>query len=195
VLIASTQLVSKPPKQRCVLVDNFFRPLPGYNNVTFSDNAFSSNYHALLLSLNRRFTRGLQLGVAYTYAKYMSYTGFPIYRPIRTWSYGPDSSDETHNVVVNFGYEPPKLSGLLPNPVVRWVFDGWMLSGIGQWVSGTPNGITLTTTDGTDLTGGGDGQRVNVVDNAAEGGSTFTSGSTPRHLDGPAREIPATRPE
>jgi Carboxypeptidase regulatory-like domain len=155
------------------LVDNFFRPLPGYNNVTFSDNAFSSNYHALLMALNRRFTRGLQLGVSYTYAKYMSYTGIPIYRPIRTWSYGPDASDQTHNLVVNFNYEPPKLSGLLPNPVVRWVFDGWMLSGIGQWVSGTPNGIALTTTDGTDLTGGGDGQRVNMVGNSASGDSTF----------------------
>ena len=49
------------------------------------------------------------------------------------------------------------------NKIVKWVFDDWALSGIAQWVSGTPATIGLSTVQGTDLTGGGDGQRVNVV--------------------------------
>lgn len=155
------------------LADNFFRPLPGYNNITYSDNVYTSNYNALLVSLNRRFAHGLQLGVAYTYSKYMDYTGIPIYRPLRTWSYGLDSSDQTHNLVVNYSYQIPRLSGMLPNPIVRNVFDGWILSGISQFVTGTPNSVGFNTVDGTDLTGGGDGQRINVIGDARSTSPTF----------------------
>src|SRR5450759_3497508 len=59
------------------------------------------------------------------------------------------------------------------NKAVRWVFDDWTLSGIAQWVSGTPAGIGFSTVQGTDLTGGGDGQRVNIVGNPNSTGSTF----------------------
>lgn len=155
------------------LPDNFFRPFPGYNNITFWDNAWTSNYNALLVSLNRRFSKGLQLGVAYTYSKYLDYTGIPVYMPLRQWSYGPDSADQTHNLAVNFAYDLPRASAIAPNPVVRAVFDNWQLSGIAQFVTGTPSGISFTTTDGADLTGGGDGQRVNVVGDAFSGGHTF----------------------
>ena len=148
------------------LPDNFLRPLPGYNNITFSDNAYSSNYHALLVSLTRRFANGLQFGVAYTYSKYMDYTGIPRYRPLRTWSYGLDSSDQTHNLVINYSYELPRATNLLPGRVVGWVANGWLLSGITSFVSGTPNGVGFSTTDSTDQTGGGDGQRINVVGDA-----------------------------
>lgn len=155
------------------LPDNFFRPYPAYNNITLTDNAFSSNYHGLLLSINRRFSSGLQFGLAYTYSKFMDYTGIPVYRPRRTWSYGLDGSDQTHNVVVNFSYSLPRINGVTQNPVARYVANDWVLSGIGQWVSGTPAGVGFTTTDGTDLTGGGDGQRINIVGDARGVDSTF----------------------
>lgn len=155
------------------LSDNFFRPFPGYNNITLTDNAYDSNYHALLVSLNRRFSKGLQLGLAYTYSKYMDYTGIPVYRPLRVWSYGLDGSDQTHNLVVDWVYQFPSLSKVLPNPVVRYVIDGWQLSGIAQFVSGTPGAISFSTVDTVDQTGGGDGQRVNVVGDANQGTPTF----------------------
>ena len=155
------------------LADNFFRPYPGYNNITLTDNAYTSNYNALLLSITRRFSRGLQFGLAYTYSKYMDYTGIPIYANLKSWAYGLDSSDQTHNLSVNFVYDIPKASRFLPNPIVHQVLDGWVLSGIAQFVSGTPGAISFTTTSGADLTGGGDGQRVDVVGSATANGSTF----------------------
>uniref|UniRef100_Q02D60 TonB-dependent transporter Oar-like beta-barrel domain-containing protein n=1 Tax=Solibacter usitatus (strain Ellin6076) TaxID=234267 RepID=Q02D60_SOLUE len=156
------------------VTDNFFRPYPGYNNVSWTDNAYNSNYHALLLSINRRFSNGLQFGFSYTFSKFMDYTGIPIYRPLRTWSYGFDGSDQTHNAVLNLTYNVPRLSRIVNNnKVVKWVFDDWTLAGIAQWVSGTPATIGLSTVQGTDLTGGGDGQRVNVVGNPNSTGSTF----------------------
>jgi len=156
------------------VTDNFFRPYPGYNNIAWVDNAYNSNYHALLLSINRRFANTLQFGFSYSFSKFMDYTGIPIYRPLRAWSYGFDSSDQTHNAVLNLSYNLPHLSREVKgNKVVRWVFDDWTLSGIAQWVSGTPATISLSTVQGTDLTGGGDGQRVNIVGNPNSTGSTF----------------------
>jgi hypothetical protein len=156
------------------VTDNFFRPFPGYNNVAWTDNAYNSNYHALLLSINRRFENGLQFGFSYTFSKFMDYTGIPIYRPLRTWSYGFDGSDQTHNAVLNLTYNLPKASRMVNgNKAVKWVFDDWTLAGIAQWVSGTPAGIGFSTVQGTDLTGGGDGQRVNIVGNPNSTGSTF----------------------
>ena len=46
--------------------------------------AYSSNYSALLVSLKRRFARGLQMGLSYTFSRYLDYTGIPVYRPLRT---------------------------------------------------------------------------------------------------------------
>ena len=54
------------------VTDNFYRPYLGYNNVSWTDNAYNSNYHALLLSINRRFANGLQFGFSYTFSKFMS---------------------------------------------------------------------------------------------------------------------------
>ena len=158
------------------VTDNFFRPFPGYNNIAWIDNAYNSNYHALLLSINRRFSNALQFGFSYTFSKFMDYTSIPIYRPLRTWSYGFDGSDQTHNAVLNLTYNLPKASRLVNgNKAVTWVFDDWTLSGIAQWVSGTPASISFSTVQGTDLTGGGDGQRVNIVGDPNSNGSTFYS--------------------
>ena len=47
--------------------------------------------------------------------------------------------------------------------VTRVAFDNWQISGITTFASGTPQNITQSTTNGIDLTGGGDGQRINVT--------------------------------
>jgi hypothetical protein len=167
------------------LPDNFFRPYPGYAGITYTDDAYSSNYNALLVSLNRRFSSGLQIGVAYTYSKYMDYTGnsangstsgngvsgnLPIYEPLRQWSYGPDAGDQTHNLTINYSYQLPVRTG---HKGLGLLVNDWSLSGISQFVSGLPQAVTFTTVSGADLTGGGDGQRINVVGNGSANGGNF----------------------
>jgi hypothetical protein len=173
------------------VTDNFFRPFPGYNNVAWIDDAYNSNYHALLLSITRRYSKGLQFGFSYTLSKFLDYTGIPIYRPLRTWSYGFDGSDQTHNAVFNFTYDLPKPSRWMnSNKVAGWVLDGWALNGIAQWVSGTPAAISFSTVQGTDLTGGGDGQRVNVVGDPNKNGSTFSAWFNPAAFAVPGKGDP-----
>ena len=171
--------------------DNFFRPRPGYGTINYTDDAFNSNYHALLLSINRRFAHGFQFGLAYTLSKYLDYTSIAVYRPLRTWSYGFDGADQTHNVVVNFTYQLPNPSKMAHNNrIVKFAADDWMLSGIAQFVSGTPASIGLSTVQGTDLTGGGDGQRVNVVGNPNLNGSTFYAWFNPAAFALPGKGDP-----
>ena len=178
------------------LLDNFLRPMPGYGNITYLANGYGSNYHSLQVSANRRFSRSVQFGLAYTYSKMMNYSGIPLYRPLRVWSYGKDFGDQTHNLVTNFTWDVPKASKLVPNPLVHHVFDDWQVSGIAAFVSGTPSGIGFSTTDSTDLTGGGDGQRVIVTGPArlAHGDRTFDRWFNTSAFARPALSDPGNAP-
>jgi hypothetical protein len=135
------------------------------------DTIGTSSYHSLQVSLNRRFAKGIQYGIAYTYSKAMDLTdgeagAIPLYQSLRVWAYGKAGFDQTHNFILNYNWDLPKLTKVLPNPVVGVVFDNWQVSGVTSFVSGSPLGITYTTTDNADITGGGDGARVNVTGKA-----------------------------
>jgi len=105
------------------------------------------------------------MGISYTFSKYLDYTGIPLYRPLRVWSYGKDSADQTHVFIVNYTYDVPRASSLVHNALVHRAFDNWQISGVTSFVSGQPSGITYSTTDGADITGGGDGARIIVTGN------------------------------
>lgn len=158
------------------LPDNFLVPNPGYSGITYYTNAGTHNYNGLLVSVNKRMGKRLQLGAAYTFSKTLGFYNPPVYRPLRTWSYSLANTDQTHNLSVQYAYNLPKASTLLPNIVVRHVLDNWQLSGISTFVSGLPSGVGFSWTNGQDLVGGGDGQRVNVTGNPklSHGDRTFT---------------------
>jgi hypothetical protein len=184
------------------LPDNFLRLYDGYGTLNYIENSGLSNYHSLQTSLNRRFTQGLQFGIAYTWSKAMDYTstdtgGLPIFRPYRIWSYGKSTFDQTHALVFNFVYDLPKLGQRAGNAVLSQILDHWQLSGVTTFASGFPligttgvtPGITFTTTDNADITGGGDGARVNVTDRAqlSHGERTFDRWFDPTVFARPAR--------
>jgi len=173
-----------PVVANTALPDDFLRPFPGYGNITYYDNAGLSNYNALQVAVNRRFIRGLQFGVAYTYSKTMDLAdadrdGLPSYRPYRIWNYGRAGFDQTHVMVINYTWDLPRASRVWDNAVIKAVFDNWQLSGITAFASGTPGGIGLALVDtGTDLTGGGDGSRVVINGNPNLPNSKQTVAST-----------------
>jgi hypothetical protein len=53
-----------PSNPALPLNDNFFRPYPGYGNITVYSNNGTSNYNGLQVAVNRRFARGLSYGVS-----------------------------------------------------------------------------------------------------------------------------------
>ncbi len=161
-----------PSNPATPLNDNFFRPYSGWGSITLRENASTSNYNSLQLSLNRRFAKGLQFGLAYTWAKTMDFTdtdggGVAQFRPIRIWNYGKAGFDQTHILVINYTWDLPGGSRILPNRVTRLLMDNWQLSGITSFFSGFPAGIGFSTVDAVDITGGGDGARIIVNGKAA----------------------------
>jgi hypothetical protein len=155
---------------------DFLRPFPGYGAINYYENGGISNYNALQVAVNRRFTRGLQFGVAYTYSKTMDYTDgdrdvLATYRPLRIWNYGRAGFDQTHVMVINYTYDLPRATRVWDNKVVKAVFDDWQISGITAFASGTPSGVSFSTTNSFDITGGGDGARLVMV-----GDPTLSSG-------------------
>src|SRR5260370_40464606 len=119
-----------------------------------------------MVNLTRGFTKGLSLGVAYAYSKYMDFTGIPVYANLRSYAYGLDAADTANNMSINFIYNVPNATKLVKNRLVGYAFDNWVLSGIGQFTSGVPAAISFTTTTSANLDGGGGSQRVDVVGNA-----------------------------
>ena len=133
----------------------------------------NSSYHSLQLQLDRRFAKGVQFGVVYTRSKAMDYAegdsttsgGVATYLNRRVWDYGVAGYDRPNVLTFHFLYDVPRLSSLLPNPIVKAVFDGWQVSDITSFISGAPLGITMTTSPTVNFTGGGDGARPLMVGN------------------------------
>ncbi len=167
---------SQDPTTGRPLPDNFLRPYPGFAGVGYIEDSGYANYNALQVAVNRRYAKGLQYGIAYTWSKAMGLTdndggGLPLYRDYRTYLYGKLGYDQTHVFVANYLYSLPNLSAFKGNWLARGVFHNWEVAGITTFASGFPLGIGLTRTDGVDRTGGGDAPRVIMTGNPILGRS------------------------
>ncbi|HVH86916.1 MAG TPA: hypothetical protein VM912_09335, partial [Terriglobales bacterium] len=161
-------------KTYSVLPDNFFRPYPGYNALTYRTTGFDSNYNSLQVQVTRRYANSLEFGLAYTWSRYMDFadeydSGVATYQPLRVWNYGPANEDHRNNLVVNYLYDFPKVRGAWSNFAAKAILDGWQLSGIASYISGNPTSISYSTVDSVNTTGGGDGARIVLAGDPIEG--------------------------
>ncbi len=147
----------------------FLAPYTGYNDVSYREWAASSNYHSLQATANRRFARGLQFGIAWTWSKSMDYNSgdddtVSSLLPVRIWNYGLSNFDRTHIFKFNWLWDIPKAA--VGNAVLDRVVNGWQLSGIASLVSGNPMSVGYSTTTSIDITGTpSQGARIVVLDN------------------------------
>jgi len=112
---------------------NSIRPFLGYGVVTQRATFYTSNYHSLQAQLNRHFSNGLSLSVAYTWSKLL--TTNPFDRSLAVYdtynlkgSYGPSTLNTPQMFVMSYVYDLPfykNQSGL-----VGRVLGGWEISGI-----------------------------------------------------------------
>lgn len=154
--------------QAKMLSDNYFRPYPGYGNVLLRDYGGTSNYNSLQASVNRRFTKGLQFGVAYTFSKTLATQStvdgaVAVYQNRRFWNYGLANFDRTHDLVAHWTASIPDSTHLTQNKVLKAITANWEWSGIAEFISGAPYSVTMSGTP--NLTGGGDGAKVLVTGN------------------------------
>lgn len=131
-----------------------------------------SEYHGVYAALNKRWSNGLQYGVAYTFSRYYSdgdeslalgFTGGSPQIPQDYANLDAEWSrsvfDRPHRLVVHWIYEVPWFKGSwAQNIIMRQAFSGWQLAGVMQTQSGQP--FTIVT--GVDSNGnGGGGDRPN----------------------------------
>jgi hypothetical protein len=127
---------------------NFLRPYPGYGDIQVHQFSGSTNYNSLQVSANRRFSRGLLIGLAYTWSKALGVSSgdgdyIRIDNLTRFANYGPLSFDRRHNFVLNYVYDTPNARWAR-NFLTKSIFNGWQVSGITSFVSGTPYGVAFS---------------------------------------------------
>ncbi|MGH8399238.1 MAG: hypothetical protein ACRETA_13520, partial [Gammaproteobacteria bacterium] len=130
------------------------RPYPGIGGAETTVQEGESEYNALQVSVQRRFTNGLQYGVNYTYSKAFDMAD-SIYAVV-TDTYNPHYNwqlagfNQTHNLTFTWVYDVPLLRN--NTSLVGKALGGWELSGDAAFLSGFPNSVT---TSGTDVLGNG----------------------------------------
>ncbi len=144
---------------------NAVRPYPGYGNITQRQTSASSIYHSLQVKFDRRVSRKLSVGAAYTFAKSIDTASSernatdvpPDSRNARS-ERGPSDFDRKHVLVANYIWN-------LPDPVrggaLGVLLNGWQISGITRLYSGRPFDVVLSQ----DVAGIGavQNQRPNVI--------------------------------
>jgi Carboxypeptidase regulatory-like domain/TonB-dependent Receptor Plug Domain len=133
---------------------NFLRytyPGMGSINRTFTDLE-TLRYNAMQFNVQRRLSKGLQMGLAYTLAKGEGMQGYDQYAEqiggeaaLRARYWGPTPVDRKHNLVVNYSYQ-------LPNPapnakVLNLILGDWQVSGVTKFLSGAAATPTCTSTN------------------------------------------------
>ena len=123
--------------------------VPVFTDIFAEDTIANSNYNALEMMLQKRFSRGLQFQAAYTFSKSID-DGSTFEETLDPFNYrasrGLSLFNSKQRFVVSYDWELPvrKYSGFAGR-----VLDDWEVSGITQFQSGFP--IRLNTEDDTEL--------------------------------------------
>lgn len=140
---------------QALFANGLLRPNVGISG-QFSDNVYITNlgksrYNGLLVSLQKRFSHGLQFDFNYTYSFSKDNNSsvantvigglvYDLRNPDAGW--GPSDFDIRHLVNANFIYELPfgrgKWIGKDSNSFVNALIGGWQMSGIYTYRSGLP---------------------------------------------------------
>jgi hypothetical protein len=124
---------------------NTLVPSGGYQAIVSRAPIFTSNYNSLQVSLNRRLSQGLTVGVAYTWSKLL--TTNPQDRSLGVadaynlkGDYGLSTLNTPQILAVSYVYELPFYKN--EKSLVGHVLGGWEISGITNIQSGQSNTVT-----------------------------------------------------
>lgn len=133
---------------------NKYRPYPDLNYVRYNDYNATSNYHSLQVTMSRQTGKNLQFFGTYTFSKVLGLTSgeYADRDPIdaRGRTYGVLNYDRTHVVNFSYNYNLPNLSPV-NNAFAKGLLNGWQMSGITTFASGTPLRLRFSG----DITGDG----------------------------------------
>ena len=120
-------------------------PYKGYGQISYLGWGGTSNYNSLQISLQRRFTRGLTAGVAYTWSKVLttSSNDQDYQDPVNPLvDYRAADWDRAHVFAANYVYDLPGIVKHFGGPKwLSYITDNYQLSGVVNAMTGTP--VTL----------------------------------------------------
>ncbi len=173
----------------------FFNIAPGVVGLLGTHNEATSSYHALQLSAERRFSRGLGFLGSYTYSKWIDQANSPggVGNPgpspqdlfNRRAERSRSSNDIRHRLVFSYLYELPLGFGKrwLNTGPASHILGGWQISGITVIQSGPPFSVfTFFSRSNT-----GVGNRMNRI---AGGRLPRSRRSVEQYFDASAFELP-----
>jgi hypothetical protein len=149
----------------------YFATNPNLVNVAYRTNSGDSKYESLQVHLEKRFSAGLNFGMSYTYASYLSDVGNPNgggnsdiqNHACVACNWGPTTDDYRHVFSFNHVYELPfgRSRTYLRSGPLAYIFGDWNISGI--W--SVQSGGHFTPVLGTSVSNssGGGTQRPNRV--------------------------------
>ncbi|AEP12594.1 TonB-dependent Receptor Plug Domain protein [Chloracidobacterium thermophilum B] len=123
-----------------------FRRDPSRGSILIGDGLASSWYHSLQLTLGKRFRNGIQYELNYTWSAFINdsddilggQTNSTL--PANPLNFRQDRArsglDQPHRFVANYTFELPRIN--ISNPFFDRLINGWAMSGISTFSSGTP---------------------------------------------------------
>jgi hypothetical protein len=121
------------------------RPYPRFDNISGTENRYSSIYHGLQVTAEKRFSRGLNFLAAYTYSHSLddasSHYGQPMDLRNISLDRGNSDFDVRNRFALSFGYLLPFKAGGLAGKVV----EGWQFNGIWSAFDGLPFSVNSAT--------------------------------------------------
>lgn len=134
------------------------RPFPQFTDIrNLLQPTGWNNYHSLQVRMQRRFSQGFSMLIAYTHSKNFihggGYTGWgddaAAARPLDTANRGLEKRlaqfDLPHNLVLSWNYELPFGKGKrwmnVNSKAANLLLGGWQVNGIHEYRSGTPFGV------------------------------------------------------
>ncbi|MFB3828256.1 MAG: carboxypeptidase regulatory-like domain-containing protein [Bryobacteraceae bacterium] len=155
------------PTTKKAYANNFLRPIPAFGDINVYEFASTSSYNSLQASFNRRMSRGLQFGGAYTFSKALGTAKSdttkvsPFFAP-RHYNYGPLDFDRTHVFSLRYNWTLPRVRR---RGILRTMGDGWQASGVTRMTSGAPFTPGYALVSGTDISGTpSEKSRIQVAD-------------------------------
>jgi hypothetical protein len=128
--------------------NNYMAPYKGYQSANGNDGIRymqfdgTSNYNSLQASLQRRFSKGLIFGAVYTWSKSLTTASADqdYQDPFNPkLDYRAPGWDRTHVFAANYVYDIPGVSKHLGGSKwLGYITDGYQLSGVTQFQTGTP---------------------------------------------------------
>jgi hypothetical protein len=178
-----------PTNKSVALPTNFLRPIQGYGDINVYEFASTANYNALLVTVNRRWSRGVMVAATYTFSKALGstrddYSNVSAVLPPRQWNYGPLGYDRNHVASLRYSWALPKPGKQLHVRAMGIVTDNWELAGTARFQTGGPFTPGFSLVNYYDVTGSTEGARVMVVDPNAPPAQRF--GPPPRGTFGNA---------